>query len=123
MMSYTRKRQVLITGALAVLMSGSLAGTAMAEGSSSVAEGKSIAFSRTQGNCLACHMIEDGESPGNIAPPLVAMKSRYPDKAKLRAQIWDATKFNPDSPMPPFGKLKILSESEVDKVVDYVMSL
>ncbi len=27
----------------------------------------------SKGNCLACHMIEDGELPGTIAPPLLAM--------------------------------------------------
>jgi sulfur-oxidizing protein SoxX len=68
-------------------------------------------------------MIKDAQSPGNIAPPLLAMKSRYPDKAKLRAQIWDATKINFDSAMPPFGKHGILSESEIDKVVEYIWTL
>jgi sulfur-oxidizing protein SoxX len=51
------------------------------------------------------------------------MKQRYPDRAKLRAQIWDATVANPRSAMPPFGKHQILTESELDKVVDYVQSL
>ena len=86
-------------------------------------EGKKIAFDRKKGNCLACHMMGDGASPGNIAPPLLAMKSRYPDRAKLHAQIWDATARNPLTSMPPFGKHRILTEEEVDKVVDYVWSL
>ncbi len=86
-------------------------------------EGKSIAFDRKKGNCLACHAIADGESPGNIAPPLVAMKARYPDKEKLKSQIWDATKVNEESPMPPFGAHKILSSAEIDKVVEFVWGL
>ncbi len=87
------------------------------------AEGKKIAFNRKKGNCLACHAIADGKQPGNIAPPLIGMKGRYPDKAVLRAQIWDATKANPDSPMPPFGKHNIVSDQELDKVVEYIWTL
>ncbi|MGD8594115.1 MAG: c-type cytochrome, partial [Gammaproteobacteria bacterium] len=60
-----------------------------------IEEGKEIAFHRQKGNCLACHKIAGGDLPGNIGPELVNMKARYPDKAKLRAQIWDATTVNP----------------------------
>lgn len=88
-----------------------------------VAEGRAIALGRTKGNCLACHMIEDGESPGNIGPPLLAMKARYPDKAKLRAQIWDPTAVNPESAMVPFGRMQVLTEAEIDKVVEYIWTL
>jgi len=98
--------------------------TAAAEESASVIEqGKAIAFNRKKGNCLACHQIEGGSLPGNIGPPLVAMKARFPDKAKLRAQIWDATKNNPGTIMPPFGRHKILSDSEIDKVVEFIYTL
>jgi sulfur-oxidizing protein SoxX len=51
------------------------------------------------------------------------MKARYPDKAKLRAQIWDATTVNPNTIMPPFGKHKMLSEKEIDLVTDFIYSL
>ncbi|MEE9422004.1 MAG: sulfur oxidation c-type cytochrome SoxX [Gammaproteobacteria bacterium] len=86
-------------------------------------EGKKIAFDRKKGNCLACHAIEGGALPGNIGPPLVAMQARFPDKARLRAQIWDATKINPNSIMPPFGLHKIMSEGEIDKVVEFIHTL
>lgn len=88
-----------------------------------IAEGKAIATGRTKGNCLACHMIESEPLPGNIGPPLLAMKARYPDKAKLRAQIWDATAANPESAMVPFGRLQVLSDAEIDKVVEYIWTL
>lgn len=88
-----------------------------------IEQGKQIAFDRKKGNCLACHMIEGGDMPGNVGPPLVAMKARFPDKAKLRAQIWDSTKNNPNTMMPPFGRHAILTEAEIDKVVDYIHSL
>lgn len=88
-----------------------------------IAEGKKIAFNRKKGNCLACHAIADGSLPGNIGPPLVAMKARFPDRAKLRTQIWDSTVNNPNSIMPPFGRHNILSEKEIDKIVDFIHSL
>ncbi len=53
-------------------------------------QGKQLAFERRKGNCLACHIIAGGELAGNLGPPLVLMTARFPDRAKLRAQIWDA---------------------------------
>jgi len=86
-------------------------------------DGKTVAYDRKKGNCLACHAMADGDMPGNIGPPLVAMKARFPDKAKLRAQVWDATAKNANTMMPPFGKHKILSEKEIDQVVEFIYSL
>ncbi len=113
---------LVATGALALVpVSGAIAADA---GTKSVAEqGKAIAFHRKKGNCLACHAIEGGELAGNIGPPLIAMKARFPDKAKLRAQIADATQANPNSIMPPFGRNQIISESEIDKIVEFLYTL
>ena len=99
------------------------AAQADSEGAAMLEEGKKISFTRAQGNCLACHYIEGGESPGTIAPPLVAMQSRFPDKAALRAQIWDPAVANPETSMPPFGRHGILSEDEIDKVVEFIWAL
>jgi len=88
-----------------------------------VEKGKDIAFDRAKGNCLACHAMDDGTLPGNIAPPIVGMQLRYPDKAKLRAQIWDATVANPNTIMPPFGRHQIVTEEEIDQIVEYVYTL
>lgn len=113
--------------AVAVLLGGlavSTAGAAeAAKGISAVEEGKKVAEDRTKGNCLACHVMAGGTQPGNIGPPLVAMKARFPDRDVLRAQIWDATRKNPDSMMPPFGRHHILTEEEIDRVVEYVYTL
>lgn len=87
------------------------------------ADGQQIAFDRTKGNCLACHIIKGGESPGNIGPELSNMKQRYPDKSLLRKRIWDETQFNPITVMPPFGKHRILTEDEIDQVVNFIYSL
>jgi sulfur-oxidizing protein SoxX len=87
-----------------------------------VTQGGCIVLERKKGNCMACHAIA-GTTSGNIAPPLVQMKQRFPDKAKLRAQINDARKFNPRTVMPPFGAHDILTQDEVDKVVEFVLTL
>jgi L-cysteine S-thiosulfotransferase len=79
-----------------------------------------VTFGRKAGNCLACHMIPGGNLPGNIGPPLLAMKARFPNKADLRAQIWDATAKNPNTIMPPFGKHGVLSDKQIDQVTNYI---
>jgi sulfur-oxidizing protein SoxX len=88
--------------------------------------GKQIAFDKRKGNCLACHgmpTVPDAESTGTYGPPLIAMSARFPDKAKLRAQIWDATVANPATSMIPFGKHRVLTEQEIDKVTDFIYGL
>jgi len=86
-------------------------------------EGKKLSMDIKKGNCIACHMMSDGEQPGNIGPPLIAMKARFPDKAVLRAQIADARDKNPHTIMPPFETHGILSSEEVDKITEFVHSL
>ena len=89
--------------------------------------GGCIATNRKKGNCMACHQFKGLEKTrlqaGNIAPPLVVMKKRFKSKADLRAQIWDATKKNPNSMMPPFGRHGILTEKEIDYVTEWAWSL
>jgi sulfur-oxidizing protein SoxX len=86
-------------------------------------QGRSIAFDRNKGNCLACHAMEGGQMAGNYGPPLVLMKSRFPDRAELRAQIWDAAVKDTATRMPPFGRHRILTEEEIDLVVDFIQTL
>ena len=92
-------------------------------GANDIEEGKKIAFDRRKGNCMTCHIMEGATLAGNIGPPLIAMKARFPDKVKLRAQIWDATAKNPLTMMPPFGLHRILTDREIDLVTEYVYSL
>jgi len=90
---------------------------------SAIEKGKAVAYDRKKGNCLACHAMDDGTLPGNIGPPLISMKLRFPDKAVLRAQIWDSTVNNPNTIMIPFGRHGVLSEAEIDQIVEYVYTL
>lgn len=88
-----------------------------------VEKGRLIAADPNGGNCLSCHYVQDGEMTGTVAPPLIQMKLRYPDRDKLRMQIWDATEQNPESVMPPYGRHAVLTEDEIDWVLEYVYSL
>lgn len=81
-----------------------------------------VTFDRKLGNCLGCHMIPGGNLPGTVGPPLLAMKARFPNKADLREQIWDATIKNPHSMMPPFGKHQSLTEKQIDQITNYIYS-
>jgi sulfur-oxidizing protein SoxX len=87
------------------------------------ATGKELAENRKKGNCLACHMITGANLPGNIAPPLIAMKARFPNKADLRAQIFDARVKVSNTIMIPYGPHEVMSAKEIDKVADYIYSL
>lgn len=124
-MRYTAKAISTATSVAALLgtLAFSLPSISIAEDASAIAEGKKLAFNKKKGNCLACHQIEGGKLPGNIGPPLLAMKARFPDKSVLRAQIADSRVKNPNTIMPPFEAHEILSASEVDKIVEFIYSL
>jgi sulfur-oxidizing protein SoxX len=107
----------MLIGAMAMTPNIAVADSALA------AEGKKIAENRKKGNCFTCHDYKGAHLAGNVGPPLVAMKARFPDKAKLRAQIWDSTKVNPHTMMPPFGKYKVLSDKEIDAITEWVYTL
>lgn len=88
-----------------------------------IAKGKELAFDRGKGNCLACHMMDDGEMAGNIGPPLIAMKARFPERDKLHAQIYDPRTKNPNTIMIPYGPHGVLSAEEIELITDYVHTL
>jgi L-cysteine S-thiosulfotransferase len=105
-----------------LLLLASLAGTAPAHAQSAAAEGQKLAFDRGKGNCLTCHVIKGGEYPGTIGPELSDIKSKY-KRDELTAIIVDETKRNPQTMMPPFGRNRILTEKEINAVVDFLLTL
>ncbi len=117
-----RLRAFLFLGLLAL----AAAGPAMAQKADKTPPGKAIAFSQDKGNCLSCHgfpSLPDAAQTGNSGPPIIAMSARFPDRAALRAKIWDAGAGNPAAFMPPFGRHRILTEEEIDQVVDFLLGL
>jgi sulfur-oxidizing protein SoxX len=112
------KSAVMLTLAL---LAGMAANPARAQ--SPVSEGQKLAFDRGKGNCLTCHDIKGGDLPGTIGPPLTDIKGKYPDRNDLIAILTDETKRNPLTVMPPFGRNRILTEQEINAIVDFLQTL
>jgi L-cysteine S-thiosulfotransferase len=113
-----------VVPALALALSiGALASVSPATAQSAASEGQKIAFDRGKGNCLTCHEIKGGDLPGTIGPALKDIKSKYPDRNDLVAIVSDETKRNPQTVMPPFGRNRILTEQEINAVVDFLQTL
>ncbi len=87
-----------------------------------VTQGGCLSTARAKGNCQACHHVA-GTASGNIAPALVGMAQRFPDRARLRAQIQDPSKANAKTIMPPYGRHEILTPDELEKVIDWLLTL
>ncbi len=92
-------------------------------GAQSAAEGQKLAFDRGKGNCLTCHVIKGGNLPGTLGPELIDIKAKYPNRDELVAIVFDETKRNPLTVMPPFGRNRILTEKEINAVVDFLQTL
>jgi len=102
---------------------GALASAGPASAQSAASEGQKLAFDRGKGNCLTCHVIKGGDLPGSIGPELKGIKGKYPDRNELIAIVTDETKRNPKTVMPPFGRNRILTEQEINAVVDFLQTL
>lgn len=96
---------------------------ALASSDSRTTQGKALAIERSKGNCLACHAIDDGELQGNLGPPLLMMKVRFPERVALKEQICDASVRNTNTRMPPFCRHGILTAEEVELIIDYLYTL
>lgn len=94
-----------------------------AQAQSTAAEGQKLAFERSKGNCLTCHVIKGGDLPGTIGPELKGIKAKYPDRNDLVAIVTDEPKRNPQTVMPPFGRNRILTEQEIEAIVDFLQTL
>lgn len=106
-----------------VLLTPTIAGAAKTADSAAVIAGREIAHDVYRGNCLACHRIPgdpNAVTMANIGPPLTGIRERFPDRATLRDQIRDPTRRNPATVMPPFGKHHVLTDREIELVIDYL---
>ena len=116
-------RPVLLQAIVLALSIGSTASATPACAQSAAAEGQKLAFDRGKGNCLTCHEIKGGDLPGTIGPALKDIKSKYPDRNDLVAILYDETKRNPQTVMPPFGRNRILTDQEINAIVDFLQTL
>jgi L-cysteine S-thiosulfotransferase len=73
-------------------------------------------------NCQQCHQVKGVDNTGNIGPALADMKARFPDRKALFAIVFDETKRNPQTVMPPFGRNLILTSQQINTLVDFLYS-
>ena len=116
-------KPVLIPALALALLIGAAASAGPARAQSAVTEGQKLAFDRGKGNCLTCHEIKGGDLPGTIGPALKDIKTKYPDRKDLVAIVFDETRRNPQTVMPPFGRNRILTEQEINAIVDFLQTL
>jgi len=85
--------------------------------------GEAIAFDRAKGNCLACHTMRGGDVPSSVGPELKGMKERFPERADLVTIVANEQTRNPQTVMPPFGLNLILTDDEINRIVDFLYTL
>jgi L-cysteine S-thiosulfotransferase len=98
--------------------------------------GRELVLARGDGNCLLCHAIPGADRPaGNVGPSLAGVGQKLgPEEIRLR--IADPAKFNPDTVMPPYGRVAglrdvapeyrgkpLLSERDIDDAVTFLSTL
>ena len=117
-MRYIRFPLLLCTGI--VLMASSLNVWSDNALSSNQTEGKKLALEF----CQACHLYQGTEQAGTVAPPLVGMKQRFPNRKTLFNIIYDPHKsLSKDTMMPPFGRNELMTKDEIEKVIDFLYTL
>ena len=99
--------------------------------------GRLIVVSRQSGLCILCHSgpFPEERFQGNLVPDLAASSARL-SEGQLRARVVDASRFNPDTIMPPYFKTEhaariapqfanktILTAQEIEDVVAFLVSL
>ena len=71
--------------------------------------------------CVACHQFTGTTQAGSLGPPLLVMKSRFPDRKTIYNIIYDpAVTIRPHTMMPPFGRNKLITKQEINKIIDFL---
>lgn len=100
------------------------------------AKGRDIVLARGDGNCLLCHAVPGaGRAAGNLGPSLAGVGARLSEE-EIFWRIVDASRFNRDTVMPPYGRIEglhavapqyrgqpILSTSEIQDAAAFLATL
>ena len=87
-------------------------------------KGKKIAYNRSMGRCLNCHVLgEDGEQAGNVGPNLSNFGSFRRSDDYIFQQIWDARAHNPQTVMPLLGVNGLLNKHQITHITAYLQTL
>jgi sulfur-oxidizing protein SoxX len=85
--------------------------------------GRQLALDKNRGNCADCHQFPNDprvETRATVGPPLSGIKARFTSRIALTNLVKDPMALNPDTIMPPYGRHRILTEREIDAIVDYL---
>jgi sulfur-oxidizing protein SoxX len=132
---------ILASNARAELVAYKIAGdaipTSLTGSHGDAARGRAIVANHNTGLCLLCHSgpFPEDKFQGPMAPDLAGAGARW-SEGQLRLRIVDASKFNPQTIMPPFYRVDrlirvapafrdkpVLTAVEVEDVVAYLMTL
>ena len=101
----------------------------MVSAQSAPLDGRALFIEQRKGNCTACHKTPTDallKSASEIGPSLESIKQKYAtpaDRARLRETMQDPGKINPNTIMPPYGKHRILSDTEINAIISYLETL
>jgi sulfur-oxidizing protein SoxX len=79
-----------------------------------------------KGRCIACHQLPAGAGPetrADVGPRLEGARMRELGREALREILTDATKRNPQTVMPPYGRHRILAAPEIDRLAEFLHAL
>jgi len=79
-----------------------------------------------KGYCISCHQLPAGVGPevlNDVGPRLEGSRMKTLGQDRIREIIDDATKANPDSVMPPFGRHRILDAREISRLAEFLIAL
>ena len=79
-----------------------------------------------KGHCIACHQLPAGVGPqtrADVGPALDGTRMRSLGRDALREILADATKRNPDTVMPPYGRHRILAAPEIERLAEFLHAL
>ena len=85
--------------------------------------GRQLALDKNRGNCADCHQFPNDpgvETHATVGPPISGIKARFTSRIALTNLVKDPMAVNPDTIMPPYGRHRILTEREIDAIVDYL---
>jgi sulfur-oxidizing protein SoxA len=84
---------------------------------------KLIADSQLGGSCLACHLVPDEHSMGNVGISLTEIGIWETDEERMFNYIYDPRIYNPNSVMPPWGAHGLISNEDIKNIVVYLKTL
>ncbi|MCP4702285.1 MAG: sulfur oxidation c-type cytochrome SoxX [Gammaproteobacteria bacterium] len=90
----------------------------------SAADNTAVGKNLTIKFCPACHFFEGMNQAGTVGPPFVAMQLRFPERKRLHDLIYNPQiAIKPYTMMPPFGRNGLLTNEQIEQIIDYLYTL